>query len=195
MAPESTVKTFTLTAGWLQQARRAPSPNFGPRPGGCAPRLLVIHNISLPPGQYGGNHIERLFTNCLDWDEHPFFDEIRGAEVSAHLLIRRCGELVQFVDLGERAWHAGQSCFAGQDNCNDFSIGIELEGTDDEAYTEVQYQVLAAVTRALLAHYEDMDVDRIVGHSDIAPGRKTDPGPAFDWHKYRSLLAAAGETV
>lgn len=179
----------------MQQARRAPSPNFGPRPDGCPPRLLVIHNISLPPGQYGGNHIERLFTNCLDWDEHPFFDEIRGAEVSAHLLIRRCGELVQFVDLGERAWHAGQSCFAGQDNCNDFSIGIELEGTDDEAYTEVQYEVLAAVTRTLLEHFDELDVDRIVGHSDIAPGRKTDPGQAFDWHKYRSLLAAAGEEV
>lgn len=195
MASASTVETFTLTGGWLQQARRVPSPNFGPRPDGCPPRLLVIHNISLPPGQYGGNHIERLFTNCLDWDEHPFFDEIRGAEVSAHLLIRRCGELVQFVDLGERAWHAGQSCFAGQDNCNDFSIGIELEGTDDEAYTEVQYQVLAAVTRTLLEHFDELDVDRIVGHSDIAPGRKTDPGPAFDWHKYRSLLAAAGEKV
>lgn len=177
----------------MQQARRVPSPNFGPRPGACAPQLLVIHNISLPPGEYGGDGIERLFTNCLDWDEHPFFDEIRGAQVSAHLLVRRCGELVQFVSCAERAWHAGQSCFAGRDNCNDFSIGIELEGTDDEAYTAVQYEVLAAVTRALLDHYRDMKDSNIVGHSDIAPGRKTDPGPAFEWNRYRSLVAGEGD--
>lgn len=188
-----TGEDFTLAGGWLQQARRVPSPNFGPRPAGCVPRLLVVHNISLPPGQYGGDHIERLFTNCLDWDEHPFFAGIRGAQVSAHLLIRRGGEVVQFVSLADRAWHAGQSCYAGQDNCNDFSIGIELEGTDDEAYTGAQYRVLAAVTRAIQAYYTDIDVSRIVGHSDIAPDRKTDPGPAFDWNRYRSLLAVAGE--
>jgi len=184
---------YTLTGGWLQCARHAPSPNFGPRPEGCEPELLVIHNISLPPGEYGGDCIERLFTNCLDWNEHPFFDEIRGAEVSAHLLIRRCGEVVQFVDLRQRAWHAGRSCYGGRDNCNDFSIGIELEGTDDEAYTEVQYEALAAVSRALLAHYPGMSNSRIVGHSDIAPGRKTDPGPAFNWNKYRGLLAGTGD--
>lgn len=177
----------------MRQARRVPSPNFGPRPGGCVPQLLVIHNISLPPGQYGGDCIERLFTNCLDWDAHPFFDEIRGAEVSAHLLIRRCGELVQFVSFDDRAWHAGQSSFAGRDNCNDFSIGIELEGTDDEPYTAAQYQALAAVTRALLLQYSAMSRDGIVGHSDIAPGRKTDPGPAFDWNRYRGLLAGTGD--
>jgi len=188
-----TGEDFSLAGGWLQQARRVPSPNFGPRPAGCVPRLLVVHNISLPPGQYGGDHIERLFTNCLDWDEHPFFAGIRGAQVSAHLLIRRGGEVVQFVSLADRAWHAGQSCYAGQDNCNDFSIGIELEGTDDEAYTGAQYRVLAAVTRAIQAYYTDIDVSRIVGHSDIAPDRKTDPGPAFDWNRYRSLLAVAGE--
>lgn len=188
-----TGEDFTLAGGWLQQARRVPSPNFGPRPAGCVPRLLVVHNISLPPGQYGGDHIERLFTNCLDWDEHPFFAGIRGAQVSAHLLIRRGGEVVQFVSLADRAWHAGQSCYAGQDNCNDFSIGIELEGTDDEAYTGAQYRVLAAVTRTIQACYTDIDDSRIVGHSDIAPDRKTDPGPAFDWNEYRSLLAVAGE--
>ncbi len=183
---------FTLTAGWIEQARRVASPNFGPRPPACVPELLVIHNISLPPGCYGGDCIERLFRNCLDWDEHPFFAEIRGAEVSSHLLIRRCGELVQFVDLRERAWHAGQSCFGGRDNCNDFSIGIELEGTDEDPYTDEQYGTLVAVTRTLLAHYPAMAADRIVGHSDIAPGRKTDPGPAFDWHRYRGSLAAGG---
>ncbi len=193
MARKTRVKKFTLSGGWLQQVRHVPSPNFGPRPIGCVPRLLVIHNISLPPGQYGGNYVERLFTNCLDWDEHPFFNEIRGAEVSAHFLIRRCGEVVQFVGLGDRAWHAGQSCFAGSDNCNDFSIGIELEGTDDDAYTDAQYESLAAVTSILLAHCHEMDGSRIVGHSDIAPKRKTDPGSAFDWERYRSLLAAAGE--
>jgi AmpD protein len=193
MARAGRIGKFTVEEGWVQPARRVLSPNFGPRPDGCAPRLLVIHNISLPPGQFGGDCIERLFTNCLDWDEHPFFDEIRGAQVSAHLLIKRCGELVQFVDLGERAWHAGQSCFDGRDNCNDFSIGIELEGTDDRAYTAVQYEVLAAVTRALLAHYGEMSESRIVGHSEIAPGRKTDPGPAFDWNTYRRLLAGTGE--
>jgi len=160
---------------------------------GCEPELLVIHNISLPPGEYGSDCIERLFTNCLDWDAHPFFDEIRGAQVSAHLLIRRCGELVQFVDLRQRAWHAGQSCYAGRDNCNDFSIGIELEGTDDDAYTDIQYVTLAAVSSTVLSHYRGMSRRRIVGHSDIAPGRKTDPGPAFDWTKYRSLIAGTGD--
>jgi AmpD protein len=193
MASRTRISKLTLAGGWLQQARRVPSPNFGPRPEGCVPRLLVIHNISLPPGQYGGNCIERLFTNCLDWDEHPFFNEIRGTQVSAHVLIRRDGEVVQFVNFHDRAWHAGQSCFAGQENCNDFSIGIELEGTDDDAYTGAQYTALAAVTNTLLAHYGDIDGSGIVGHSDIAPGRKTDPGPAFDWNRYRSMLTAAGE--
>jgi AmpD protein len=183
---------FTLVQGWLEQARQVASPNFGPRPPACSPELLVIHNISLPPGCYGGDCIEQLFSNCLDWDAHPFFTEIRGAEVSSHLLIRRCGELVQFVDLRERAWHAGQSCYAGRDNCNDFSIGIELEGTDEDPYTDEQYDTLVAVTRTLLACYPALGANPIVGHSDIAPGRKTDPGPAFDWHRYRSLLATGG---
>lgn len=184
---------YTLQQGWIAQARRVPSPNFGPRPDGCRPELLVIHNISLPPGCYGGNCIERLFTNCLDWDEHPFFDEIRGAEVSSHLLIQRDGELLQFVDLFERAWHAGQSCYDGRENCNDFSIGIELEGTDDDPYTAVQYTVLCDVTTLLLRQFPAMSADRIVGHNDISPGRKTDPGPAFDWRRYRNTLHGEGD--
>jgi AmpD protein len=179
---------FTLHQGWLEQARRVPSPNCGPRPMACEPELLVIHNISLPPRCYGGDEIERLFTNCLDWNEHPYFGEIRGMQVSSHLLIRRGGELLQFVSCDERAWHAGQSCYQGRDNCNDFSIGIELEGADDDAYADAQYAVLSAVTRALLEHYPGLSAEGIVGHSDIAPGRKTDPGPAFDWARYRLLL-------
>jgi AmpD protein len=154
--------------------------------------LLVIHNISLPPRCYGGDCIERFFTNRLDWDEHPFFEEIRDVQVSAHLLIQRAGEVVQFVNFAERAWHAGESCFEGRANCNDFSIGIELEGSDDEPYTDAQYATLTAVTTLLLTHYPALAAHRIVGHSDIAPGRKTDPGPAFDWQRYRQLLAERG---
>jgi N-acetyl-anhydromuramoyl-L-alanine amidase len=179
---------YTLEQGWLHQARRVPSPNYGPRPTTCAPELLVIHNISLPPRCYGGDCIERFFTNRLDWNEHPYFEEIRGIEVSAHLLLQRDGQLLQFVSFDERAWHAGESSFAGRNNCNDFSIGIELEGVDDDPYTDAQYAVLAAVTNVLLAHYPKMAASKVVGHSDIAPGRKTDPGPAFDWQRYRAQL-------
>ncbi len=189
---------YDLLGGRLRQARYCPSPNCEPRPAGAAVELLVIHNISLPPGCYGGDGIERLFTNCLDWDAHPYFAGIRGLEVSAHLLVRRDGELVQFVDFDQRAWHAGRSCYRGRENCNDFSIGIELEGTDEEPYTDAQYRVLADVTRALLARYPALAPGRIVGHCDIAPGRKTDPGPAFDWRRYRDLVAAEspeGETT
>ena len=184
---------YTLHQGWFQQARRIPSANREPRPPGSAPELLVIHNISLPPGCYGGDCIERFFTNCLDWQEHPFFEEIRGVEVSAHLLIQRNGELLQFVNFCERAWHAGQSCYEGRDNCNDFSIGIELEGSDDDPYTDEQYAALSAVTAVLIKHYPALGSNRIVGHSDIAPGRKTDPGPAFDWMRYRRGLALEGD--
>jgi AmpD protein len=181
---------YTVEQGWLREARRVPSPNCGPRPEFTEPELLVIHNIALPPRCYGGDCIERFFTNQLDWDEHPYFEEIRNVQVSAHLLIRRTGEVLQFVNFGERAWHAGQSSYEGRANCNDFSIGIELEGSDDEPYTDSQYRVLAAVTAALLAHYPAMAVQKIVGHSDIAPGRKTDPGPAFDWRRFRRQLLA-----
>lgn len=181
---------YSVEDGWLEGVRRVPSENFGDRPQGCEPDLLVIHNISLPPGCYGGGAIERFFTNCLDWDEHPYYEEIRDMQVSSHLLVQRDGEVVQFVSCNDRAWHAGASCFMGRDNCNDFSIGIELEGTDEEPYTDAQYQALADVTEALLANFPALDVERITGHSDIAPGRKTDPGPAFDWQRYRDDLAA-----
>ena len=183
---------YTLEQGWLREARWVPSPNCEVRPPGCTPDLLVIHNISLPPRCYGGDCIERFFTNRLDWDEHPFFEELRGMKVSAHLLIQRGGDLVQFVDFGERAWHAGQSTYEGRSDCNDFSIGIELEGTDDDPYTDAQYTSLLAVTNVLIAQYPAMSVDKIVGHCDIAPGRKTDPGPAFDWHRYRQQLCPSG---
>ncbi|RLQ23754.1 1,6-anhydro-N-acetylmuramyl-L-alanine amidase AmpD [Seongchinamella sediminis] len=184
---------YRVKDGWLLAARRVPSENCELRPAGCAPDLLVIHNISLPPGQFGGDSIERFFTNCLDWEAHPFFAGIRGLRVSAHLLIRREGELLQFVSFDERAWHAGVSAFDGRDNCNDFSIGIELEGTDQLPYTDAQYQALAAVTAALFETYPQLRPERIVGHCDIAPGRKTDPGPAFDWRRYRQALPANGK--
>ena len=183
---------FTVDEGWITQARKVVSPNFDPRPSRCDLDLLVIHNISLPPGQYEGSCIEQFFCNSLDWDEHPFFSEIRGMAVSAHLLIRRSGELLQFVSFTDRAWHAGRSCFEGRGNCNDFSIDIELEGTDDDPYAREQYETLAAVSCALFGEYSSMNSTRIVGHSDIAPGRKTDPGPAFDWQRYRSLLDEVG---
>ncbi len=182
---------YTVEQGWMQGARIVPSPNFGPRPVATAIDLLVIHNISLPPGDYGTDCVERLFTNCLDWNAHPYFKTIEGLEVSSHLMIRRDGELLQFVSLLDRAWHAGASCFEGRENCNDFSIGVELEGADDEPYSDSQYAVLAAVTQALLAAYPDLTPQRITGHSDIAPGRKTDPGPAFDWQRYRAAVAGA----
>lgn len=179
---------FTLEEGWLQQARKVPSTNCEPRPTDHAPELLVIHSISLPPRCYGGDCIEHFFTNRLDWDEHPFFEEIRGVKVSAHLLIRRTGELLQFVNFGERAWHAGTSCYDGRDDCNDFSIGIELEGCDEDPYTDEQYAALVVVTDLLIRHYPAMEAHKIVGHNDIAPGRKTDPGPTFDWQRYRGKL-------
>ena len=141
----------------------------------------MLHGISLPPGEYGGPEIEALFTNCLDWDAHPYFGEIRGLEVSAHLLVRRDGELVQFVPLTERAWHAGESCFSGRGRCNDFSIGIELEGDDESAYDDRQYEILPGLLGALMHAYPAISPRAIAAHSDIAPGRKTDPGPAFDW--------------
>lgn len=150
--------------------------------------LLVIHNISLPPGCFGGDHIEALFTNCLDPSADPYFETIHQLEVSAHFLIRRTGELVQFVSTDERAWHAGVSAWCGRGNCNDFSIGIELEGADDAAYATAQYQALAQLIAVLRQTYPRIASDAIVGHSDIAPGRKTDPGPAFNWRHLRHLL-------
>jgi AmpD protein len=145
------------------------------------PDLIIIHSISLPPGQFGGPHVQELFTNCLDWDAHPYFTEIRGLKVSAHLLICRDGGLTQFVPFGRRAWHAGESCFRGRSCCNDFSVGIELEGDDETPYTDAQYSHLVAVIEALRESYPGITVRQIAGHSDVSPGRKSDPGPAFDW--------------
>jgi AmpD protein len=171
--------------GWVSGARHAPSPNHEARPAhGVPPTLLVVHNISLPPGQFGGDAIEALFQNRLDCDAHPWFDaNLRGLHVSAHFLIRRDGELVQFVSCDARAWHAGPSNFLGRERCNDFSIGVELEGTDERPFEATQYATLATLTRALAARYP---IEAIAGHADIAPGRKTDPGPCFDWQRYAS---------
>ena len=171
--------------GWLGGVRRVASANCNPRPAGTLPELIVVHGISLPPGQFGSGDIEALFTNRLDPTAHPYFAEVAHLEVSAHFLIRRTGEVVQFVSADERAWHAGVSSWCGREHCNDFSIGIELEGTDDAPYEDPQYDVLAALISVLRNHYPSIRSDAIVGHSDIAPGRKTDPGPAFGWQRVR----------
>lgn len=177
-----------VESGWLSAARRVPSPNANERPDGCAVDLLVIHNISLPPGEYGTGCVEQLFCNALDCSAHPWFERLRGLEVSAHLLIARDGSCTQFVDFGRRAWHAGASVFDGRENCNDFSVGIELEGTDEDPYTDRQYDALIRVARLLMQEYPGITIGRIVGHADVAPGRKTDPGPAFEWDRLRSAL-------
>jgi N-acetyl-anhydromuramoyl-L-alanine amidase len=178
-----------LRNGWVESAKRVPSPNYNARPEGVCLSLIVIHNISLPPGQYGGSCIEQFFQNCLSPDEDPYFEEIAGLEVSSHFLIKRDGELVQFVSCDDRAWHAGASCYEGRDNCNDFSIGIELEGQDCEPYEAEQYEVLQSLTHALITSYPGLNTKNITGHCDIAPGRKTDPGPAFDWFGFRESLS------
>lgn len=170
-----------VACGLLSPARRVPCANCDAWPGDALPELVILHGISLPPGQFGGRQIEAFFTNKLDFDAHPYFDEIRGLEVSAHLLIRRDGEVLQFVPFNERAWHAGESSHRGRRCCNDFSIGIELEGEDDTSYDGRQYEVLVAVIKALQRAYPQISNRDIVGHCDVAPGRKTDPGPAFDW--------------
>jgi len=164
--------------GWYRFAHRLDSPNFGPRPEGGAIDLIVLHSISLPPGVYGGDEVERLFTNRLDWDAHPYFQQIRGAQVSAHFFIRRDGALLQFVSCDDRAWHAGASSYRGRDNCNDDSIGIELEGLEGETFEDAQYEALAALCAAIAQHYP---VRHVAGHEHIAPGRKKDPGPGFEW--------------
>lgn len=173
----------------LHGVRRIGSPNCDDRPQGTAIDLVVLHCISLPPGEFGGAWIDDLFTNTLDPDAHPYFAEIRGYRVSAHLLIRRNGLITQYVPFDRRAWHAGQSAFAGRRNCNDYSIGIELEGSNHIPYADAQYQSLIAATAALMAAYKQITVERIVGHADVAPGRKTDPGSAFEWRRLRTALA------
>jgi AmpD protein len=187
-SPAVAVSNDGILDGWLKGVRRVVSPNCNQRPAGTDINLLVIHNISLPPGRYGGDHIERFFTNRLDHSLDPFYKEIKGVEVSSHLLIKRTGEIVQFVPFDERAWHAGRSSFQSREDCNDFSIGIELEGEDEVPYTDAQYEVLVTITRYLMSAYPSIDMDRIVGHQHIAPGRKTDPGVAFDWDNYFDLM-------
>mgnify|MGYP000512293509 CR=1 FL=1 len=174
--------------GWLSGVKQVPSPNYNTRPDASVVNLLVIHNISLPPGQFGLPYIEQFFQNELSWDQHPYFKTIQGVEVSAHFLIKQDGELVQFVSCHDRAWHAGASSFCGEENCNDYSIGIELEGTDSTPYTEAQYSGLLALTKRIQTKFPEISASRIKGHSDIAPGRKTDPGASFDWTRYLSAL-------
>ncbi len=173
--------------GLLIGARQVLSPHFDARPANVEPELIVVHGISLPPGEFGGPWIDRLFTGNLPPDAHPYFQQIRG-RVSAHVLIRRDGRVVQYVPFGFRAWHAGQSEYCGRTGCNDFSIGIELEGTDDTPYTDAQYESLSLLVNALLVTYPRLSSSHITGHSDIAPGRKTDPGPTFDWPRLRKSL-------
>jgi AmpD protein len=173
---------------WIQGIRWLPSPNFSARPANTNIDLLVIHNISLPPGQFGGDHVDALFCNTLDCDVDPYFDTLRDLCVSAHFFISRTGQVTQYVSLADRAWHAGVSQWDGREQCNDFSIGIELEGTDTTLYTDAQYTALTGLTQILQQQYPAITSERIVGHSDIAPGRKTDPGEAFDWLRFRAAL-------
>lgn len=179
------------SSGLLRGAVQIASPNWDARPPGVEADLIVVHGISLPPGEFGGPWIDRLFTNTLVPDEHPYFAEVGSLRVSSHLAVKRDGAITQYVKFTDRAWHAGRSSFDGRDACNDFSIGIELEGTDTLAYEPAQYHALGLIVAALCAAYPRLSTDRVVGHSDIAPGRKTDPGPAFDWPYARHLIAKA----
>ncbi len=174
--------------GWLTNIRHHPSPNFDQRPADTGIDLLVIHNISLPPEQFGENWILDFFSNELDPLIHPYFETITGLTVSAHVLIRRDGEIIQMVSFDDRAWHAGDSCYEGRERCNDFSIGIELEGSDNQPFKEQQYESLRDLTRTLIDHYPQLSKNTITGHSNIAPERKTDPGPFFDWERYLGML-------
>jgi AmpD protein len=177
-----------LDSGRLGDAPYRCSPFQDERPEGARPELLIIHGICLPPGEFGGPWIDDLFMGALDRSQHPYFQEIASLEVSAHLVIRRDGAVTQYVPFHKRAWHAGQSCWEGREACNDFSIGIELEGADHLAYEDVQYQALIGIVRALVSAYPSLSTDQVVGHEHVAPGRKTDPGPAFDWRRLRDGL-------
>ncbi len=181
---------FALEADgdWLQGVRRMPSPNCDERPADSRVELIVVHNISLPPGEFGGGYVDALFTNTLDSAAHAYFAGIASLRVSAHLLIDRQGGITQYVPFSRRAWHAGESCFQDRECCNDFSVGVELEGTDELPYEDIQYERLAAVTQVLMQAWPEITPGRIVGHSDIAPQRKTDPGPAFDWIRFRRMI-------
>lgn len=175
--------------GLIRAVRQVLSPYFDARPAGMTPDLIVVHNISLPPGEFGGPWIDALFTGALPHGAHPYFETLKGVRVSAHALIRRGGGVTQYVPFMQRAWHAGESSYQGRLRCNDFSIGIELEGADDVPFELAQYTTLANLIRALLATYPTLARERIVGHSDIAPGRKTDPGQTFDWPTLHALIA------
>lgn len=183
------MKTFKIQSGdYVFPAKQLDSSNCNDRPENAQIHLLVIHNISLPPGEFSGDDVEAFFLNHLDCSKHPYYARLKDMKVSAHLFIRRGGDVIQFVPFSKRAWHAGESSFQGVANCNDYSIGIELEGSDDQSFSDAQYATLASVTRAIMDQYPKITRDRIVGHSDIASGRKTDPGPCFDWAHYHSLL-------
>ena len=179
---------FQVVNGQLIGARQVPSPNYNQRPENTEIQLIVIHNISLPPSQFGGGYIEQFFKNQLDWSLHPYFQTIEGMQVSTHLLILRTGEVLQFVNFNDRAWHAGRSTYLSKVECNDYSIGIELEGSDDTDFEAIQYQVLVDVVATLQTAYPKTD-HHVAGHSDIAPGRKTDPGPHFQWQEFRQQLS------
>jgi AmpD protein len=183
-----------LDSARMRGATYIASPNFDSRPAGVEADLIVVHGISLPPDEFGGPWIDRLFTNTLPAEVHPYFAQIASLRVSSHLVIRRDGALTQFVKFTDRAWHAGESLYEGRQACNDFSIGVEMEGADTIAYEEAQYAALADAIAALCAAYPRLSPARLVGHSDIAPGRKTDPGPAFDWPRARRLIDAACAT-
>lgn len=185
---EQPQQTSLWIDGWYQFSGRLASPNYGPRPAGAKVDLIVLHSISLPPGQYGGDEVQRLFTNQLDWNQHPYFKSIRGMEVSAHFYIRRQGELQQFVSANDRAWHAGVSSYRGRSNCNDDSIGIELEGIEGGLFEDRQYETLAGLCAAILQGYP---IAHIAGHEHIAPGRKADPGTGFDWRLFQQSLGLA----
>lgn len=185
---KSVIYMREIEDGWLKGVRKIPSPHFNQRPTDSKISLIVVHNISLPPGEFTTKHIDELFLKELKAEEHPFFETIQDYEVSSHLLIDRKGELTQYVSLLDRAWHAGESNFQGTSNCNDFSIGIELVGTDEIPFTQAQYETLAAVTRFLMTSYPEISAQNVVGHSEVSPGRKSDPGDSFDWSKFRTML-------
>ncbi len=186
------MSSLTIAAGLLAGARTVESPNRDERPGGLVPELVVVHGISLPPGLYGGPWIDKLFLNALPADEHPYFETIQHLRVSSHVFVARDGSLTQYVPFDSRAWHAGNSYWRGRRGCNDFSVGIELEGTDEEPYDDRQYAALADLVAALQDAYPSLAEGWIAGHSDIAPGRKTDPGPAFDWRRLERAIRARG---
>lgn len=182
--------TFDITSGWLTQQKRVVSPHFSPRPDKEDISLLVIHYISLPPEEFGGDFIDHFFSGTLDPNAHPYFEEIKDLRVSAHCLINREGCVTQYVNFEDMAWHAGVSCFDGREKCNEFSIGIELEGSNNQPFTEAQYRTLATLTQSLMRHYPKITPTRIAGHNHIAPERKIDPGQYFDWAHYHDLLRA-----